>query len=200
MLLPDFANDQVGLKIDTPYRIKGSVRIFLGDDVSLGPNCFLYASKGFHEPDAPKEHQRERTQIFDSAVYIGNRVRSRSGLQIVAMKRIDIGDDVIFAANVFVSDGTHGYANADEPYRYQPIGNIKPVNIQKGCWIGQNAVIMPGVSIGENSIIGANSVVTKNVPPRSIAVGTPAKVTKTWNVRTRTWMKVVRDGVMNYEL
>lgn len=58
---------------------------------------------------------------------------------------------------------------------------IDDVTIEDGCWIGQRCCIMPGTNIGKHSIIGTNSVVTKNIPPYSIAVGSPAKVVKTWD-------------------
>jgi acetyltransferase-like isoleucine patch superfamily enzyme len=67
---------------------------------------------------------------------------------------------------------------------------IAPIVIKRGCWIGQNVVVMPGVTIGELSIIGANSVVIGNIPPRSIAVGAPARVIKTWDATARAWVPV----------
>jgi acetyltransferase-like isoleucine patch superfamily enzyme len=65
-----------------------------------------------------------------------------------------------------------------------------PIVIKRGCWIGQNVVILPGVTIGELSIIGANSVVTRDVPARSIAVGAPARVIKSWDATARRWVAV----------
>lgn len=67
---------------------------------------------------------------------------------------------------------------------------IAPIKIGRGCWIGQNVVVMPGVTIGEMSIIGANSVVTSNIPERSIAMGTPARVMKRWDEQKKDWVKV----------
>lgn len=64
---------------------------------------------------------------------------------------------------------------------------IKDVNIEEGCWLGQRVCVMPGVTIGARSIIGAASVVTKSIPPYSIAVGSPAKVIKQWNFEKRIW-------------
>jgi lipopolysaccharide O-acetyltransferase len=61
------------------------------------------------------------------------------------------------------------------------------VEIGRGCWIGQNVVILPSVKIGEMSIIGANSVVTQSIPERSIAVGAPARVIKQWDDKNREW-------------
>jgi acetyltransferase-like isoleucine patch superfamily enzyme len=96
----------------------------------------------------------------------------------------------MFASNVHITDGLHGYENANEPYKYQKLFRIAPIRIKRGCWIGQNVVILPGVTIGELTIIGANSVVTKNIPDRCIAVGAPAKVIKTWDENTQRWVSV----------
>ena len=101
---------------------------------------------------------------------------------------ITIEDDVMFASNINISDGLHGYETAEEPYKFQPMGHIAPVTIKRGCWIGQNVVVMPGVTIGELSIIGANSVVTRSIPARSIAVGAPTKVIKQWDEGTQRWV------------
>jgi hypothetical protein len=79
---------------------------------------------------------------------------------------------------------------ADEPYKHQPILCVAPIVIKRGCWIGQNVVILPSVTIGELSIVGANSVVTKNVPARSIAIGTPARVIRKWEEATHMWIDV----------
>ena len=103
------------------------------------------------------------------------------------MKEIIIEDNVLFAANVFISDGFHGYDRIDVPYKDQAMINLERVVIGEGCWIGQNVVIMPGVTIGKFTIIGANSVVSKQIPEYSIAVGNPARVIKKWNFETMTW-------------
>ena len=97
----------------------------------------------------------------------------------------------MFASNVFITDFSHGYDRADVPYKYQGLSRIAPVTIKKGSWIGQNVVILPGVTIGENVIIGANSVVRKSLPDRCIAAGNPAKVKKLWDEATETWKPVM---------
>jgi len=110
--------------------------------------------------------------------------------RISALREIVIEDDVMFASNIWICDGLHGYENVNLPYKYQPMFRIAPIKIGRGCWIGQNVVIMPGVTIGELSIIGANSVVTNNIPDRSIAVGSPARIVKRWNEETQSWQKI----------
>ena len=66
----------------------------------------------------------------------------------------------------------------------------KPVKICQNAWLGENIAVLSGVTIGKNSIIGANSVVSKNIPENCIAVGNPAKVIKKYNFETRTWEKI----------
>ena len=98
-----------------------------------------------------------------------------------------VEDDVMFAANVFVCDYQHGHADAQTPYRRQAFSDLAPVFIGAGAWIGQNVVIMPGVSIGRQTIIGANSVVTHSIPDRAIAFGVPARVRKVWSDSEFAW-------------
>lgn len=188
--LPRFATRPEGLKIDLPRSISGADRMFVGDHVELGPGCFLiavtsYPSRKMASPEFPME-----PQTFEPTLRIGNRVTATAGLQIFVQRSVEIGDDVMFASNVFINDGSHGYDSATVPYRYQPITRIAPIRIGGGCWIGQNVVIMPGVTIGENALIGANSVVTRDIPPRSIAVGTPARVVKRWDAEAGAWSAV----------
>lgn len=157
----------------------GSSNIQLGKNIIFGDGTKLIAISSFTSPYS--------NQQFTPLITIGNNVQVTASLQMYAMKEIVIGDNVLFAANVFISDGFHGYNRIDIPYKDQAMSNLEPVVIGEGCWIGQNVVIMPGVTIGKFAIIGANSVVNKEIPEYSIAVGNPARVIKKWNFETRTW-------------
>jgi acetyltransferase-like isoleucine patch superfamily enzyme len=134
--------------------------------------------------------RKQEVQKFDSKIIIGDRVTATGGLQIASQGEVIIEDDVMFASNVFMNDALHGYQDATEPYKYQPLWKIKPIMIGKGSWIGQNVVILPGVTIGELSIIGANSVVTKSIPKHCIAMGSPARVIKKWDGNTCEWISI----------
>jgi len=187
-VLPEFATKPKNLTIDLPFQIDGNDRIHIGDDVKIGPGSIIrtqnkYPGSWMKHPDG--EHKE---QVFVSEIIIGDRVTATGGLQVVAFNRITIEDDVMFASNIFICDGFHSYERIDTPYKYQGITAISSITIKYGSWIGQNVVIMPGVTIGEMSIIGANSVVTKNIDPRCIAVGAPARVIKRWDDKTNSWI------------
>ena len=128
-------------------------------------------------------------QTFEPAIRIGNRVSATGHLTIGAASSVEIGDDALLASHIFISDNQHGHGSVTLPFKYQPLEKIAPVRIGAGCWIGEHVVIMPGVDIGEMSIVGANSVVTESVPPRSIVAGSPARVVRQWDEREGTWVK-----------
>jgi len=190
---PHFANKQSNLIMQFPRRIKGAERITVGDDVFLGPNTFLAANSEYPGPAMSNDLYKVTPEKFDSSIVIGSRVSATGGLQISAVTRICIEDDVMFASNVNITDALHGFENADIPYKYQPLFRSAPVTIGRGSWIGQNVVILPGVTIGEQCIIGANSTVTKSIPSRTIAFGNPARVHKKWEEKSRQW-QLVNEG------
>ncbi len=186
--LPQFSNSPKNLRIELPRRIASPECFWFGDDVSIGPGSFLVGQTYYPSEVMRHPTREQRLQRFDPRIVIGHRVTATGGLTLAALRSITIEDDVMIAGNVFISDGSHGFEDVDMPYKYQPMGRIAPVTIKRGCWIGQNVSIMPGVTIGEMAIIGANSVVTRDVPARSIAAGTPARVLKRWDPSTRTWL------------
>lgn len=185
--LPTFSGTPSGLVIQLPREIRSPERIHVGDDVKLGPGCVLKAATRYPGGWMRHPEGQQFEQTFDSSITLGDRVTSTGQLHIAAYDNVTIEDDVMFATNVFISDGSHGFSTAETPYKFQPIESIQPVRVGRGSWIGQNVVIMPGVSVGELCVIGANSVVTKSVPAQSIAVGAPARVVKRWNAEQKAW-------------
>lgn len=164
----------------------------IGDNVSLGPNSLLVAQTLYPSREMQNPQQPVPLQHFEPKIVIGHRVTSTGNLTVDAMQSVVIEDDVMFASNVIVMDGLHGFQTANEAYKYQPMWRIAPVVIGRGSWIAQNVVIMPGVSIGEYAIIGANSIVTRSIPARSMAFGNPARVVKRWDERSNGW--IAADG------
>lgn len=131
----------------------------------------------------------------DAKLVIGKNVKLNHRCHIGVMKSVKIGNDVLFASNVFISDHTHGsYSGNMQSNPFQPPNDREivcgDVEIGDRVWIGENVAVLLGVSIGESSIIGANSVVTKDIPSFSIAVGSPAKVIKTWDGLAEQWVVV----------
>ena len=190
LTLPKFGNTQKNLTIELPRRIINPDRIFIGDNVSIGPGSFLITMRQY--PNSTMKHPiiETKPQKFNSRIVIGDNVTATGDLQIAAQNEIIIEDDVMFASNIHINDAFHGFENVNEPYKYQPLFRVDPIHIKKGCWIGQNVVICPGVTIGELAIIGANSVVTKSIPDRCIAIGNPAEVVKKWDENTQMWGSV----------
>lgn len=106
------------------------------------------------------------------SIDIGHAVRINRGTTLFAYENISIGDHTLIGEFVSIRDANHGIA-PDQLVRSQE-HHSRPISIGRDVWIGRGSVILPGVTIGDGSIIGANSVVTKNIEPGMIAVGTPA--------------------------
>ena len=118
----------------------------------------------------------ERNACFSPDVRIGN--NSGIGINCEMYGSVIIGNDLMMAPEVVVYTSGHRHDVVDIPMRLQGTTDICKVIIDDDVWIGRRAMIMPGVHIGKGSIIGAGAVVTKDIPPYSIAVGVPAKVVK----------------------
>lgn len=108
---------------------------------------------------------------------------------IYATSNIIIEEKVLTADKVYISDCSHRYENPMIPIIDQGVKQLPDIIIGKGSWIGENVCII-GASIGRNCVIGANSVVTHNIPDYSIAVGIPAKVVKRYNFETNKWERI----------
>jgi acetyltransferase-like isoleucine patch superfamily enzyme len=168
-----------GSVIKYPYRIWNKSKIEIGDNVFIAENSFFSVSKDFNG------------QKFNPVVKIGNNVRIGGSFILGCINKVIIEDDVLFADRVFVADHVHEYENIKIPVISQPLRSIGSVHIKSGAFIGVNAVIMPGVTIGKNSVVGASSVVTKSIQDYTVVAGIPAKIIKRYNFKTKQW-KVVK--------
>lgn len=187
--LPVFGGNPRNLTIGLPRNIINPERITIGSNVSLGPGCMLMAVTHYPTVWMSSPGSEIEPQYFDSRIIIGDNVTATERLQVASCAEVTIGNDVMFASNVHINDSMHGYGRADLPYKYQPLQRIAPIKIGQGCWIGQNVVILPGVDVGEFSIIGANSVVSGDIPAKSIAAGSPARIIKEWDDESESWVR-----------
>lgn len=125
----------------------------------------------FPNQGADNRIQTPITVVRAHEVHIGNRVVIMPGCLMMAAGGITIEDDVLIAANVQLISNNHDLEN-------RMIITCKPVHICHRAWIGAGATILPGVTVGENSVVGAGSVVTKDVPADTIVAGNPARIIK----------------------
>jgi len=111
------------------------------------------------------------------------------GMSNVIIGPVNIGNNVIFAQNIVASGLNHEYSDVNVPIVNQKI-IVSPIIIEDDCWIAANSVITSGVTIGKHSVVAGGAVVTKSIPPYSVAAGNPAKVIKQYDFKTESWVRV----------
>lgn len=140
-----------------PFEGSGFERIFIGEEVVLNAGCGLGTGK-------------------HGQIRIGNGTAVTERLHIWAEESVTIGERVLIAHNVQIHDSSHRASDLRIAIRDQGMCGTRPVEIKDGAWLGANAVILSGVTIGRNAVVGANAVVTSDVPDFAVAVGVPARV------------------------
>ena len=160
--------------INSPLRTDGAKRISIGNKCTIQYKTWL-AAKPLTGIDAKL--------IIEDGCSIGN------FNHIYATHSIILHKNVLTADKVYISDNLHNYRDINIPISHQPIVQINDVEIGEGSWLGENVCVI-GAKIGKHCVIGANSVVTKDVPDYSIAVGAPAKVVKQYDFETKEWKKI----------
>ena len=161
-----------------------------------GKKKWFFYGKGF------TSGYRCRIEMFDlgicqneKKIHIGNNCRIGDNVHIASGESVYIGENCLFASNIYISDIMHGnFKGNDQSNPSTPPNSRKlttsPVIIEDNVWIGENVAIMPGVKIGSGVIVGAHSVVTKNIETNCICVGNPARVIKKYNAELNCWERV----------
>ena len=167
--------------IRLPFECRGRNGIDFGKGLSTGRYCRIEAYNELNNGNV--------------VLSFGNDCQINDSVHIVAAEKVTIGNNVLIASRVFISDLNHGSYSGDLHSSPESIASKRPlctssVLIEDNVWIGEGVVVLPGVSIGACSIIGANSVVTKSVPSFSIAVGNPAVVIKKYSHTSLKWESV----------
>jgi len=155
--------------IYSPCCLWGEQYISIGDRSSVGKNAALTAWDHYG------------AESFSPQITIGNNVSIGVSSHITAINRIEIGDNVLTGKHITITDNSHGKCDLSSfnlPPAARPLHSAGPVVIEAGVWLGDKVTILPNVRIGKNAVIGANSVVTKDIPANCVAGGIPAKVIK----------------------
>jgi acetyltransferase-like isoleucine patch superfamily enzyme len=127
------------------------------------------------------------------AIRIGDRCTISRGAAFVGRVGIDVGDDVTFGPDVYVTDHNHEYAEPDVPISRQWVVEA-PVSIGSGSWLGTGAVVLPGSQLGTHVAVAAGSVVRGEIPDRCVVAGSPAKVVRQWDIVAGRWDPPLPSG------
>ena len=154
---------------------------------------YIQVSKGFTTGVGCRIEAYPKTD--KKVLFFGENFQMNDYVHITAMQSVKIGNNVLLASKIYISDCSHGTYSGNENDSHpdsiphdRPLSS-KPVVIEDNVWLGEFVSVLPGVTIGKGSIVGANSVVSKSLPPYVIAVGTPAKPIKKFNFETNKWEK-----------
>jgi len=157
-----------------PDLLQGLKFAKIGKHVVIQPGLWLLALKN---------------DKLDPILNIGNGVYIGRYFHIVSVRRVIIRDNVLIADKVYISDNLHQYEDIKVPIGRQPVVFKNKVEIKEGAWIGENVSII-GASVGKNSVVAANSVVTKDIPDYCVCAGIPAKVIKKYCPEKNEWVTV----------
>ena len=168
--------------IRRPFVVRGERLVAYGLGLTTGVGCRL-------EAFAVNDDKHKR-------IVFGNNVQINDYVHISAIEKVDIGDNVLMASHVYISDNSHGQYKGVEGDTAPSVPPIKrpyfvaPVKIGNNVWLGEGVIVMPGVTIGDGCVIGAHSIVNKDMPANTVAVGSPAKIVKKYNENLKVWEKV----------
>lgn len=156
---------------------RGAEHISIGNFIFFDNNVTLHAETIRGYKNSPK-------------IILHNNIGLSKDTIVIAVHKIEIEDDVMIGPGSVLVDFDHSYLDPTTPIRLQPKKNVKPILVKKGAWLGSNVAVCSGVTIGKNSVIGANSVVITNIPDYCVAIGSPAKIVKKYNRTKKKWVKV----------
>lgn len=165
-----------------PFEIRNRRYIKIGKGFTTGKYCRLEA--------------HPLNESIKECISIGENVQLNDSVHIVGSIGVKIGNNVLLASKIFITDLNHGtYSGNREHDTPESVPkdralSYKPVTIEDNVWIGEFVSVLPGVKIGKGSIIGTMSVVTKDIPPYCIAVGSPARVIKKYDFIKKQWIKI----------
>ena len=175
---PFFGHFGQRVRIVWPLRIVGLRGVHLADDVTLQVGAYIAVLPA--TPDVPGLVVGRGTQVGNHA-------------HIIATRRVEIGEKVLIADRVYLSDNLHDYRDVTRPVMDQPLRQTADLVIGDGSWIGENACLI-GCTIGRHCTVGANSVVTRDVPDRCVVAGAPAVIVRRYCEASGRWRRTDAGG------
>lgn len=162
-------------------RVIGTRFIAVGEGASIGRYAWVEAVG------------ESGDEMYRPAIKFGARFHASERLHVSAIDRVEIGDDCLFGSCVYISDHNHGgykgevQSNPSEPPVQRKLVSLGHVIIGSNVWLGDNVTIVGPVRIGDGVVVGANSMVTRDVPDNVIVGGVPAKILKRFNFSSGKW-------------
>jgi acetyltransferase-like isoleucine patch superfamily enzyme len=158
-----------------PAKVVSPHRIFIGNEVLIHEGVWLSVVEQY------------RGQDFTPRLTIGDRTVLGRDTYISCVGEVEIGPDVLAGDRVLIADTYHDYRDVGTPISQQPMADPEPVRIERGVLLNVNVCILPGVTVGEGSYIGAGAVVVHDVPAHSVVVGNPGRVIRHWDPAAGEW-------------
>lgn len=164
-------------KIYMPSKVEGGENIEIGEQSTIGKYSWLEAISFY------------RGKEYNPKIIIGDHVNIGNFACITSINRVEIGSGSLLSEHVYISDHYHDHnLLSNKNIIDRDLISKGPTIIGKGCFIGFRATILSGVMLGDNCVVGANSVVTKNFPSNSMIAGIPARLIKTYSDEINDWI------------
>lgn len=150
--------------------------------IAIGKNTFI------HKNAILNPISFDNGKFFTPSIEIGNNVYVGLNSNLSAINAIKISDNCVLSDYVFMCDTSHGFNPLNGSFIKQPLAEGKPIFIGENSFIGRNVFISPGVTIGKFCVVGAYSLVNKSFPDYCMIVGNPARIIKTFCLKTQSWI------------
>ena len=174
----DFGSFGEGSHVSPPFHCADASDIHVGAFCNIKAGSWIMCVR------------RYASATYSPHIVIGDGTSIGHRAHIIACLDMCLGQHVTIADGVYISDNLHGFDDISMPIRAQPLTTPGKVTIGDEVWLGEHVCVLPNVTIGRHSAIGSNSVVTKDIPEYSVAVGAPARVVKKYIPGKQTWERV----------